>query len=431
MNPSPSCARVHRDSLILALAAGLVLSAPAQTNPTLLTSIPPMLAGGVSPAAPVVFKFSAAMDTTVTTATFMEAFTGNPLAVTPAWSADRLWMTNTPVPAFPTNTMIAWTVDGQDTTGDPLDEADGAFTTASGNDVNTSNTNRFTTFSVGTAQMYEQNTAFLTSDGYTFAATTTLASNRSATTVSVAFPDGTTNRLTQNQYLPWAFTYGSGMPVATNYAGGNYQFLVQGASSNQSVTVNLPASLAQPNAPKVSNLQAASAVDPSQPFTLTWGAFQGASATSLTVLEVDDQNGKPVVSNALASAATSFVIPAGTLQTNTHYQPYIAFENILGTTNSTQVSIAFRATITLFDLKTTAGAATAPLVLSNATCAGGVFRFQILSSPGQAMTLESSPTLSPASWSTFLVTNSPGQVQITAPVSASSTQRFYRVRKGT
>jgi Bacterial Ig-like domain len=403
--------------------------------PTLLSVVPTSAATGVSTTAPVVFTFSEPMDTNQTKATFIDiASPTSPLPITVSWSSDLTVLTCTPNPAFPAGSMIAWSLDGQSLAGDALQETTDRFYTISSGGSGNSNTNLLTSFSVGTGSVYEQNSGTnLDFYGDSFSATTSLSSNRSASAVSVTPPGGATHNLTPAQNAPWIFAFsliGSGQTFLTNYPSGDYRFAVQAASSNQQVIVSLPASLALPNTPRVANISAAQSVDPSQPFTLTWGAFQGAAASSLIIVDVDDPYGKSVFSNALASAATSVVIPAAKLQTNTQYQGYISFENFLGNTNSIQVTFAFRATMTLFNLTTSSGVATAPLVLTNAARAGNIFGFQVLSSPGQSLTVEYSTTLNSGSWTTLLVTNSPGRVQITDAFYPASRDRLYRARKG-
>src|ERR1700757_361016 len=54
----------------IAVVAWVLFASPAQAQPTIISSVPPLLATGVSPSAPVIFTFSAAMDTNATSAQF-------------------------------------------------------------------------------------------------------------------------------------------------------------------------------------------------------------------------------------------------------------------------------------------------------------------------------------------------------------------------
>lgn len=76
-------------------------------------------------------------------------------------------------------------------------------------------------------------------------------------------------------------------------------------------------------------------------------------------------------------------------------------------------------------------APSAAVVLTNAHWAGGVFSFDVSSSPGQFLTIEFSGTLHSNSWQTLLTTNSPGsRVHVMDPASSANPRRFYRARAG-
>ena len=79
---------------------------------------------------------------------------------------------------------------------------------------------------------------------------------------------------------------------------------------------------------------------------------------------------------------------------------------------------------------TTGGGGGADLVLTNLSWAG-TFSFDVLSSPGQTLTVEASTSLNPGSWTPIAFTNSPtGRVRITDPLSIAIPIRFYRARQG-
>lgn len=446
MNPH-SIARFSRGrpaALLLALAGSLAVLSQAQAQPTIVSTVPANFATGVSPTAPVVITFSAAMDTSATTATFIDPSNPlTPLPTTDTWSADQKTLTCTPAPPFPSpSKMIVWTVDGQDALGNSLQGNNGGFFTTgtSGGGGTGTGTNAITTFSAGTIWLYDQNSANApTPDpeaSYGFSAGTGLASNRTATAISLTLPTGGMTNLNRSPLAAEDFYL---VAFATNlttfqaaYPNGNYIFNVQATTSNQQVTVNLPASLTQPNAPHVANYPAAQAVNATQPFTLNWDAFTAATASNFITIEVlIPGTGAAAFSNTYPHTATAAVIPAGTLQAGTNYDAYLGFYNATGTTNASYATVAFRATSTRFIVTTTGGAATGPLVLTNAVRSSGVFSFQILSSAGQTISVEYSSTLKSGSWTPLLTTNSPaGAVQITDPQSVGGGNRYYRARKG-
>ncbi len=158
-----------------------------------------------------------------------------------------------------------------------------------------SGTNAVTTFSVGKAWEYNQtNTAAPALDAdfpYAFSALTSLASNRTATAITVTFPNAAVSNLTQNFVQPEDYyLFGSNTNLTTfnaNYPTGNYVFNVTSNAANQQVTVNLPA-VTQPNAPHVSNYAAAQTINPSQPFTLTWDAFSGGTSADYIFVSIGE-----------------------------------------------------------------------------------------------------------------------------------------------
>ncbi len=120
--------------LLLTVAVAIALPARAQSVPTIVSSIPAMLATGVSTTAPVVIKFSTAMDTNLTVATFYDlAAMTSPLPMTAAWSTDKTTLTCTPKPSFPASEPIVWSVVGEDLAGNPLGGTKGGeFITGTG-----------------------------------------------------------------------------------------------------------------------------------------------------------------------------------------------------------------------------------------------------------------------------------------------------------
>ena len=434
---------------LLILTGALMRLSPAQAAPTIIS--PPPASGG-SPSAAVVFTFSEAMDTVATTATFFD-FT-NPtmpamLPTTDAWSGGDTVLTCTPSPAFPANRMIIWSVDGQNPNGDPLGGTPGGFFTTgsgSGGGGSGSGTNAITTFSVGKLHSYGQtSTALPTLDPdapYSFIAVTGLASNRTATSVALTLPTlptATVSNLDQIPGHPESFIlvgFTNNLTTFDNtFPAGNYSFFVQAVSSNQTVVVNLPPSMAQPGAPHLTNYPEAQAVNPSQAFVLGWDSFPGGTASDYIAVDIgtvynSTNLGSP---GALTGTAQTFTIPAGTLQPNSNYDSTISFYRFVATTNGTSyATTAFRATTTTFSLITTAGGtAGSPLLLTNASWTPGSFSFDVICTPGQTVTVEYTNVLSAGTWPKLLTTNSPGtRVHIVSPQAGSYPSLYYRARNG-
>src|SRR5665213_2010656 len=262
----------------LALVTLLLSLYRAVAQPTIVSTVPANGATGVSTTAAVVFTFSEAMNPTATTATFVNNTTFALLTTSPVWSAGNTVLTCTPSPAFPANTTILWVVSGQDTQGKSLSGTpEGTFTTGtSGGGGGGSGTNQYTSFAVGQAIYYDQTSSGAptldTNIPYFFVGDLTLASNRAAVSATLALPSGSVSNLTQNPVAAYQFFLDASntnqTAFNTTFGSGNYIFTVTAATSNQQVTVNLPAALAQPGAPTVTNYSAAQAVNPAQAFTL-------------------------------------------------------------------------------------------------------------------------------------------------------------------
>jgi hypothetical protein len=155
-------------------------------------------------------------------------------------------------------------------------------------------TNAITTFVIGKSYLNLQSTPGAPTPApnpfYSFIATTSLSSNRTANIITVTIPSGGTSNLLQNLVLPEDFLL---LAFDTNTARfestfpeGNYLFKVTSALSNQQVTVTLPASMPQPNAPHISNYAAAQSLNVNQAFTLTWDPFQGGTTADYVLLTV-------------------------------------------------------------------------------------------------------------------------------------------------
>jgi hypothetical protein len=416
----------------------------ALAQPTIISTIPSNGATGVATNAAVVFTFSTAMDTTATTAQFFDVTASfTPASVIPVWSMGDTVLTCTPSPAFSINHNIEWIVSGQDTIGNPLGGVPvGSFTTGSGGGGGSLNTNAVTTFVVGKSWNYDQTNASAPSLDpivpYLFNGATSLASNRTATSVTLTLPTAGVSNLVNLVYswdyvLPGAYNTNLTTFNAT-FPAGNYVFNVHSNAANQQVTVNLP-NYAQPNAPHVSNYAAAQTINPSLPFTLTWDAFTGGGSTDYVSVVIGTlfQTGGFGQTNALHGTATSVTIPANTLSASSNYNASLAFYHAVITTNGNYVTEAFVASYTSFTIATAGSSAAAP-VLANAAWSGGVFGFNILTSPGQMVTVIYNTNLSSAfsTWPVLLTTNSAGSTaHISDPHSATNKTLFYRARNGT
>jgi len=430
----------------LALITSFLALAPAQAQPTIVSTVPLNLAAGVSTTASVVFTFSEAMDTTATTATFYSESPFAVLTTSPVWSAGNTVLTCTPSPAFPASATIIWVVSGEDPDGNPLGGVpEGTFTTGTGGGGSgVSGTNQYTAFAVGEAIVYNQTSTaapVLDTDipPYLFFAGITLSSNQSALSATVELPSASVAALLQEPEDPGQFFLSDSDANQTTldntYGNGNYIFNLVAANSNEQVTVNLPASLAQPGAPQISNFTAAQSVNPAQPFTLTWNAFAGGTVTDYVFVTIGGvfSTPPPGSSYALAGTATSVQIPANTLQPGSNYDSFISFYHYILATNTVSAgytTAAYRYADTEFSLITTGGT---PIILTNASWSGHTFSFNVNSAVGQSLLIQYNTNLALASspWQTFLTSNSAtGVIHVSDSVNTTNSHVFYRAQTG-
>jgi methionine-rich copper-binding protein CopC len=419
---------------MMMLLAGL----QAVAQPTIVSTVPSNGATGVSPGAAVVIHFSTAMDPTMTSTIFSDVTASESPTVVSAWSAGNTVLTCTPSPVFANNHNIQWNVIGQDAVGNALTgTTGGGFTTVPG--VNGgSGTNAFTAFQVSKYAVYSQTSngpaSFLS---YEFFGQTTLASNRTATNVTVTIPvtAGVTN-LNEDPLQPERFSKGVFSPNVTNFntnfPTGDYVFNIFG-SSPQQTTVNLP-NYAQPNAPQIVNYTAAQAVDPSQPFTLTWNTFTNGTVADGILIQITESGvtlfqtlgfGQP---GGFNGTTTSVIVPAGTLPPNSTNNGSLFFGHLTSVTNGGNTTLAAVASVTLFSVTTTGGSATGPAPGLTIIPAGTNV---LVEWPTNATgyTLQYSTDLASSAWSTNLP--APGIVSTNRVVTngISGTQRFFRLSK--
>lgn len=337
---------------------------------TIVSTVPSNGATGVSPTAAVVFTFSTAMNPTATTADFLDTTAFESPTMTFAWSAGNTVLTCRPSDGFANNHTIQWNVSGQDAVGNSLTgTTTGSFTTVPG--VNGgSGTNAVSIFQVTKYAVYGQaSSAALSFTTYEFFAQTVLASNRTATSITVTIPvTASVVSLDEDALQPQRFSAATFMPNQTTFDTtfpiGNYVFNVTPA---QQVTVNLP-NFSQPNIPVIGNYNAAQTIDPSQPFTLMWNTYSNAAGKDWILLNISAASGGTLFQTplfdqpgSLSGSATGVTIPAGVLPANSTNTVFVGFAHTTSVTNGGNVSVAVVATVTLFAIRTTtAGSVTGP-----------------------------------------------------------------------
>jgi methionine-rich copper-binding protein CopC len=383
----------------------------ASASTTIISTSPANGATGVQPGASVVITFSTAMNTTETTAYLIDVTGGGGSPnVVPVWSAGNTVLTCTPTTGFANNHEIQWSVTGEDSQGNALTgTTSGNFTTVAG--VNGgSGASPYTIYTVGRYSLYGQisSSAGLL-EGYEFFGQTYLASNRTATAVTMTIPStGGISNLTENLLQPQIFAISAQsvnqLTVSNKYPAGEYTFNVTG-SVDQTAMVDLPP-LAWPNEPVVTNYAAAQAVNPAQPFTLKWNTFTNGTSVDWILVQVQGAYEQTLFEspdygtpNFLSGLSNSVVIPANALPPGTTNSGSVIFYFGSTATNGTTVTDNFVASATGFAIVTTGGAAGPPSLSIVRSGSNALLEWPTNST---GYTLEFATSLTSGSWSSSL-----------------------------
>ncbi len=414
------------------------------TPPTLVSKSPPDLSIDVDRLAPIVLTFDEAMKPQGVVT--VSPVSGGIAPVSYSWSGNGLTLTCTPISPLPPNTAIIWFLDTatfEDVAGNQLEDSGeesgfyytGSTATGGGTGGSGTGTNAVTTFQVGKIHFYVQtNAAAPVLDpeiGYAFNAGTTLASNRTATNVTLTLPNANVVRLNRNpsaqeQFFFFDFTTNL-TAFESSYPSGNQTFTVRSVNSNQTVVVNLPAG-GQPNAPHVANYAAAQSIDASQPFTLTWDPFQGGTAADAIDVSIGDVFNSPEQgrTNALRGTATSITIPAGTLAPGSNYEASIIFIRPVATTNAGYATFTFRSTTTSFQIQTMGTNQTGPPIFLSipVRTPTGSIRFNVTSAPNRGIQVQYATRIT--NWVQLLVTNTTAASTTVTDPNPPDAARIYR-----
>ncbi len=115
---------------VLTLLLSLMSLGSSHAQPVILSTQPPSGADGVPVSAALVIAFSEIMDTSATLPYLFDSTTFDLLPTSLAWSAGNTVLTCTPTAPLPAARTIWWTVNGQNSAGDPLTGyTGGTFTT--------------------------------------------------------------------------------------------------------------------------------------------------------------------------------------------------------------------------------------------------------------------------------------------------------------
>ncbi|HUK81117.1 MAG TPA: Calx-beta domain-containing protein [Verrucomicrobiae bacterium] len=183
----------------------------------------------------------------------------------------------------------------------------------------------------------------------------TLSSNLSA--LRFQFSDSFTNKVT----------------LDAAYSNATYRFSIVTPAGSQMPTVTLPADN-YPNAPHITNWDAAQLIDPTRSFTVTWDPFAGGTTNDVIQLSIADSGGTNVFATPsdyldparLTGGSSSALIPAQTLVTGQTYRAELMFVKVTSLDTNTvpgEAGVGGFFSATAFDM----AAASSTLAFSAAT----------------------------------------------------------------
>ena len=305
------------------------------------------------------------------------------------------------------------------------------------------NSDFYSKFSVVEAADYVQTNAagpvLNGTNAFEFAAAIKLSTNLTASTAVLTVPGQQpslmkmfSSRQFIVEYATNAFTN-----LTSAFPDGDYQFTV----SDNTVSVMLPAASVIPNAPGLSSYAADQSINAAEDFTLSWNPFNGGGVHDLITVSVTSDFGvggfqsEPFgCPGALDGTASSILIPANTLTSNSTYSTEISFVKILtldtnfipgdallaGTEADTQTTISTGPGL---------GATSAPVLTNAAWLPGGIVRFDLTTTPGLTYTVQFNQDLNnSAGWTPLLTTDAVANlVPFTNIPPAGATAGYYRV----
>lgn len=226
----------------------------------------------------------------------------------------------------------------------------------------------------------------------------------------------------------------------TAYPGGSYTLrLTQTGQAERSIPMTMPATT--PPVPKVANFAEAQAVNATQPFTLRWNAFTGASGDDSLMLSIMDQATvvfqapDPCVPRELAPTATSIVLPANTLTAGKTYRATLSFGDVFYFSTNTIPNMSGFSSVsstTEFEIKTTTGGGGEPAAPARFTGSRMLDndrpQMTLTGTAGRTYTLQRATRIGPGDWQTAgtVVMDAAGNGTFEDPAVGGTYPRFYR-----
>jgi hypothetical protein len=276
------------------------------------------------------------------------------------------------------------------------------------------------------------------STGFVFTATLEAETESSIITAAIIGPNGRTNVLVQQsdgETFRFRDARTTQAALDADYPDGNYVLAISGArDGSRNVPIALTGS-SYPNAPRLSNYDAAGRINREADFDLRWDAFTGGTASDFIDVEVEETDGDQAFESlgygkegALDGLDTSVRIPLGVLAPARMYVSEIYFEKVLRANDAGYRGVDGRvgyASQTYVKIAT-AGPGNPPALANYIILPDRRFRFNIMTMEGATYQVQGSSNM--VNWTTLgTITAATGRFTFTAPPPPARTY-FYRAR---
>ena len=459
---------------IAALAAGLFFALAtawqARAQPSLISAQPGDGATQVPLTASVVFIFDTPMEPLLAihatdTAPFAAGsilWTGNinPGSFQNTWNAENTILTCDYTGNLPPGAVITWKINpsnaliklGAEEDQFPANPASGTFTTVGEACDPDGIPDAYGTVGLFKSVTYLQTSAaapVLKSDELPGLSVIVLSPDVNAVTGASFTKPGSATQITITNLLGFGFInaeeFTTQAPLDAAYPNGTYSFTLNRATPPTPTVFSMPmpAASSYPPIPQIINFQLGQAIDPAQAFVFSFNGFTGSTGADFIQLTIADSLGNTVLSApdlclplVLLRTATSFTIPANTLQAGKTYTARLSYSRSFYSSTTSPPSFASNGALTrqtVFALATTGGVVVPPPQISGAGFQGGFFGFTAGNLvAGTTYNVEYSTTLLPNSWNLIQpITLPSGTSTPIVDVTSNPTtgQRFYRVIK--
>ena len=292
-------------------------------------------------------------------------------------------------------------------------------------------------YEVSRGRMHWQTNFTATVTGYVFRATIEAESAQTVATAAIVTPLGRSLPLVQQQSgndFEFVDARASFEAFEAEYPAGNYVLTINTANEGTRDIPVVFASSVYPNAPRLTDYDAAGRIDSATDFLLGWDPFAGGTATDFVDLQIEEMDGDEVFDTpgygkdeALDGRATSVTLPAHLLRAGRSYRARLHFEKVSRADDAGYPGVEGRVGLAArtYAGLATAGAGNPPLLQSILPMDEGGVRLNLTTLDGGTYQIQGSENL--VHWTPLgTISATSNQSTFTAPPPPAGACYFYR-----